>query len=322
MLRLGIKQAGLRAWLGLLALAQLPAQQRMALDDVAPKILAGVLHQHQHLAELAQKGQRLHRLHRQRRDAKHHNARGQAGRAHTRSQLAFEALHKALVHTGARGIGQRFAHIGADGAPQAGLPAVLVFERTGAASVAVLAAQQVMPFSPIAQPVGAVALVAVEHIGHLLRQLVEPAPVALALQIALQRRVDGITLGQRGQEAHQAPEQIGLVKHHLLRHRVCPQHAAIDLPQVATRQLHAGGRANAQSAFIGQRHFQPMLHAVALHQDHLGLQHRQRLCLQELGQQAAQVLQPVAMQDHETGGIGCGIGRGLCHSRAKELPRV
>ena len=60
-----------------LAAPHLGAQLVMAFNDVAPKILTGVLHQHQHLADLAQLRQCLHGLHGQGGDAEHHQARRQ-----------------------------------------------------------------------------------------------------------------------------------------------------------------------------------------------------------------------------------------------------
>ena len=90
---------------GGLPVAQLGAQLVVPGNDVAPVMLAGVLHQHQHLAELTQLRQRLDGLHRQGRHAKHHQPRRQAGRTLARG-LAGRALrrkcdHEAGMHAGA-----------------------------------------------------------------------------------------------------------------------------------------------------------------------------------------------------------------------------
>ena len=82
------------------------------------------------------------------------------------------AGHEAGVHAGARGIGQLGSHIGAQVAPQLGLPGVGVWQHAG---LALVVTHHVVPgFAgrPVRQPVGPVALVGVEDIGHLQRQLV------------------------------------------------------------------------------------------------------------------------------------------------------
>ena len=49
-----------------------------------------------------------------------------------------------------------------------------------------------------------------------------------------------------------------------------------------------------------------MLHAVALYQQHLGREHRQRVVADELHRQLAQALKLVAVKHHKTGGVGAG----------------
>ena len=96
--------------------SQLLAQLGMAFDQITPVILAGVVHQHQHLAQLAQRGQGFDRLVRQRGDAEHHDALRQAGRALAAAAQLLQARHEARVHRRTRGLGQRLAHIAADAA--------------------------------------------------------------------------------------------------------------------------------------------------------------------------------------------------------------
>ena len=176
------------------------------------------------------------------------------------------------MHAGARGLRQRRPHIGANIAPQLGLPGVGALQCSGFAPVV---AQDVLPGfagGPIPQPVGPVVLVTVQHIGYLQGQLVKLATLGVLTQVAGQRRINWVARRQSGQEPHQAPNQTVFVKGHVLRHCVGAQHVAVDLPQVAAGQLQPGGGTDAQGGVVGQRHFKPVLHAVALHQNHLGHQ--------------------------------------------------
>ena len=77
-----------------LALACQLGQGHTAFHHMAPVVLAGVLYQHQHLANATQRSQGFNRLHGQRGHAKHHQTV-----RHTCRALAFgQALHR--VHEG------------------------------------------------------------------------------------------------------------------------------------------------------------------------------------------------------------------------------
>jgi hypothetical protein len=61
-----------------------------------------------------------------------------------------------------------------------------------------------------------------------------------------------------------------------------------------------------------------MLHAVALHQQHLGRKHGQRVVAYELHRQLAQALKLVAMKHHKTGGVGARhVGQNMQKKGAK-----
>ena len=265
------------------------------IDHMAPVMTTGVLHHHQDLREFAQRRQGFDRLHGQGRNAKHHHAVRQAWGPRRRGQ-GLERLHELGMHRRTRSLGLGRTHIGLQCAPQMRLPDLVFRQGLGGPGRGL---QHIAALRPIAEPIGAVALVAVQHIGHLLRQLVQLAAIAVAGQIACQWLVHGVLRSHVRQQAQQAPKQGRLVKRHVHRHGLRAQHAAVDLPQKGRRQLHAGGGANAQSRLIGQRQLQPMLHAVALHQKDFGLQRRQRPVFDKVHHQIAQVFQAVAMHHHE-----------------------
>ena len=114
------------------------------------------------------------------------------------------------------------------------------------------------------------------------RQLVELAPIGVGTEIALQWGIDRVARGEHRQKPHEAPYKAALVKRHLLRHGIRAEHIAVDLPEVAAGQLQLRGGANAQGGVVSERHLQPVLHAVALNQNYLGNERRQRLRLDEL----------------------------------------
>ena len=125
--------------------------------------------------------------------------------------------------------------------------------------------ERIAPFRPLRQPIGAVVLVAVQHIGELLRQVISTYAAGVSAQVMRQRCE--LWVGQPlRQSAQDAPGQRGFVQRHGGGQTVCAQHAAVNLPQLAGGQDHVRGCANTQRVVLRQRHRQPMLHAVALHQ--------------------------------------------------------
>ena len=146
-------------------------QGTMAFHHMAPVVLTRVLHPQQHLADLTQCGQGLHGLHGQRSHAKHHQAFRHALRTLLRQALR-ELLDKRIVHLGARskGAGLRvLCQIGQHIAPQNGLPALFWRQHI------------VLVLRPLGQPIGAVVLVAVKHVSHLLGELEQASGLRLAL---------------------------------------------------------------------------------------------------------------------------------------------
>ena len=237
---------------------------------MAPIVSTRVLHHHQHLTEAPQRRQGLDRLHRQGRNSEHHHTLGQNCRP-SRGGQTIEHLHEPGMHRRARRLGLGQAHILLQGPPQMRLPCLVFRHRFGRPCVG---PQNIAAHRPIVQPISPVTLVAVQHIGHLLRQLVELAPIAVTGQIMSQRIVHSILCGHLRQQAQQAPDQSCLVKWHVHRHSLCAQHAAVHLPQKCRGQLHTGGSANAQSRLVSQGQLQPVLHPVALYQKKFGLQWR------------------------------------------------
>ena len=146
------------------------------------------------------------------------------------------------------------------------------------------------PGSPVLQPIGAVHLVLVEQVRQPLAQLVQLALFIVLFQKALQACENRVR-EQVGQQAHQPPAQRGLVQRRGLRRGLRPQHPAIHLPQKARRQLHIQRRGNAAAAVVrvfGQRQFQPLSDAVALHQQHFVFQRAQRVGTHPLHRKGSQ----------------------------------
>ena len=276
-------------------------QQRVAFGDdafgqVPPVRLAGVVHKHQHRNEAPQRHQSFQGLQGQGGDAKHQQTWWQAsGQALWRHGL--QGFHEGFVHIRAglepslccRQLG---LHIGQQIAPHGGLPKLLW--RQGLAVV-----EQVLSLGPAFQPIGAVVLIAVQHVSQLLCQTKGAAALGVVAQVMRQGR-KALVFQPFGQAAQDAPNQRRFVQGHVGREFVRAQHAAVNLPQLAGRQLEAGGRANAQRLVRRQGQGQPMLHAIALHQDGFGGQGRQGVGLHMLHQQVAQTFHAVAVQHHET----------------------
>ena len=281
-------------------------EQFATFDDVTPVVLAGVLDSHDDLAHATQLRERLDRLHRQRRDTEHKDPRGQAGG--TRAVVPGDGLDEGAVHGCTRGVFVACTHVGAQRPPQRRLPAV--FEGRGA----------VIATFPGLQPVGAVLLVAIKDIGHLLRQLPGTAAIVVTVQVVRQWRVaQRIGRDTGGQQPQQSPGQRALVEDQLLGHGTAAQHGTIGLPQEGGGQVDVCRGANADGRVVGQRLLQPVLHAVALDEELLGHQRRQRVIADLLDDQVAQVFEPVAVDDQETG-RGSGRGSDGGHVR-RILPR-
>ncbi len=277
--------------------APVEAQQLAALDDVGPVEAARIGNRQQHLDLARQRRQRLQRLHRHVRHAEQHDA---ARQARARPFRPIERGEKALVQLrpdrGARGFVERRQHL----APEAGLPALAVRQRRRSRPPGVAAGRWSAPAGPGAEPVAAVDLVLVVQIGQPLRQL-QPAIQAAALQEAGQRLEAG-ALEQRRQQLHQPPGQRQLVERRLRRHRIAAEHLPVGAPQEARRQLDAGRGADA--GVRGQAHLQPLGHAVALDQEDLLLERRQRMRRDPFEDGLAQQLGAVAVQHQQAGADG------------------
>lgn len=279
-------------------------RHRLAVGQVAPVMLAGVMRHQHHLAMLAQRRQRFNHLLRQRRNAKYHHPARQAGGP---GRQARQGIDKLAVNAGAaRRVAALGGNIRQQRPPQGRLPVLVGGKRLTGGGVWRLA-QLVGAGLPVQQPVGAVHLVLVEQLGQLARQLVALAPVAIVAQKMLQRGKHRLIL-QGGQQPQDAPDQCLPVQRRALRHGGIAQHAAVSLPEKLGRQLHA--HRCADPGVAGQRQLQPLAHALALHQDDFVFQRRQGLAAQPGGQHIAQVFQLVAVPDHQTG-VEFASGHGL-----------
>ena len=256
------------------------------------------MHAHQHLRPAPERRQRLQRLRRQRGQAKDDHAPRQPGRA--RGGAVAQDVHEAAVHLGAAGGGLLRPGVGLQRAPQARLPALVVWQ--GLAPLA-RGDQGVVARAPGLQPVRAVHLVLLEQRGQALGELVAPAQPGVVAQVARQRR-EGRVVEQGGQQAHQAPLQAVGVEGRDARHRARAQHLAVGLPDEALRQQRAHRRGDAQAPCAGlarHRELEPLRHAMALDEHHLVLQRRDGMGAHPLQHQVAQRLQAVALDDHEAG---------------------
>ncbi|MNV61692.1 hypothetical protein D3C71_1542130 [compost metagenome] len=114
-------------------------------------------------------------------------------------------------------------------------------------------------------------------------------------------------LDQCRQQTHQTPGQWGFIEQGHLRNLVAPEYPAIQLPHETARQLHldgSGDAATAQVAFLrilGQRQLQPLGNTIALDQGNFVFQRSQRIAAHPTHHQTAQVVQAVAVHDHEAG---------------------
>ena len=303
------------------------AEQLLVGDDVGPVVLAGVVDAHQHLGPPGQRGQHLQRLARHRRDAEDDHPARQAGGPLAALGPRVDPAQEGLVHRRPALAGQlapaRRRHVGQQRAPQAGLPALLVGQ---GAALATGLDQHVVARRPGGQPVGAIHLVLVEQVGQPLGELEALAQVGVPRQEAVQRRV-GRLRHHVGQQAHQAPQQQRLVEGRHLGHPVPPQHGPVGLPQKARGQRHVEpGRDPAAAPrpvvhVLGQRQAQPLGHAVAVHQQGLGFERRQRVTPHPRHQQVTQGFRMVAMDEHQAGRQG-GRGQGGLLGRRKRSIEV
>ena len=277
---------------------QLP-RHRLAVCQVTPIMLAGVMRHQHHLAMPAQRRQRFNHLLRQRRNAKHYQPAWQAGGP---GGQAHQGIDKLAVNAGAaRRVAALCGNIRQQRPPQGWLPVLVGGNRPAGRGIGYLA-QLVCAGLPVQQPVGTVYLVLVKQLGQLARQLVALAPVAIVAQKMLQWGKHRLIL-QGGQQAQDAPDQRLPVQRRALRHGSLTQHPAVGAPEKLRWQLHAHRRAN--PGFSGQRQLQPLAHALALHQKHVVFQRGQRLARQPAQQQIAQVFQPVALPHHQAAAQFC-----------------
>jgi len=158
---------------------------------------------------------------------------------------------------------------------------------------------------PIFQPVGAVDLVLVEQVGQSLGELVAFAQVGVVREEALQR-LEVRLIDQLGEQAHQAPGQRGFIEQGFGRDLVAPQDHAIELPHEAAGQLHVDRRSNAAATHVvifrifGQGQLEPLGDAVALDQGDFIFQRGQGITTHPTDHQAAQFVQAVTVNHHES----------------------
>ncbi len=165
-------------------------------------------------------------------------------------------------------------------------------------------------FRPVFEPVGSVHLVLVEQIRQTLSQLITFAQVGVMGQESLQR-LEVRLVDQLRQQAHQAPGQRGFIKQGLDRNFVAAKDHAIELPHEAAGQLHVDGGSDAAAAHVvffrifRQCQLQPLGNAIALHQRDFVLQGSQRVAPHPADHQAAQLVQAVAVNHHESSAERC-----------------
>ncbi len=195
-------------------------------------------------------------------------------------------------------------------APQLGLPAVargqcLAFTAGGV--------EDVLASGPVLEPVGSVYLILVVQVGQALGELIALAQVAVVGEEASQR-LEMRAFDQGREQAHQTPGQRCLVEQGDFGNFVTAQHASVQLPHEAARQLHVDGGGDATTALVvvlrvfGKRQFEPLGNAIALDQSDFVFQGCQGIATHPAHHQAAQVVEAVAVDDHEAGVEVSGIG--------------
>ena len=255
---------------------------------MAPVFLARVLNHHDDLTPATQGGQGLYHLHGQVGNTEHHNARRQT--FWFQSFRLLNLVHELRMHVGPgkalRGKlgGLRLQHILLKLLPQMCLPNLV--ERHDFALSFV--SQYILAIAPIGEPIGAVALVTIKNVGHLLCQLIPLTPMWIVFDVSQQRR-NLVRLSKLGQQAPQAPNQSLFVKGHRYWHHRLAQYQTVHAPNKARRQFHLRGCANAHGAVVCQGHFKPVLHAIALHQQGFWHQGGQGLAAKQAKREIAQV---------------------------------
>ncbi|MNH31988.1 hypothetical protein D3C79_924010 [compost metagenome] len=112
-------------------------------------------------------------------------------------------------------------------------------------------------------------------------------------------------LDERWQQAHQPPGQGCLVEQRHFGDFATAKHAAVELPHKATGQLHIDCSGDAAAALVifqrifSQGQLEPLGDAIALHQGNFVFQRRQRVATHPAHYQATQVVEAVAVDDHE-----------------------
>jgi hypothetical protein len=292
--------------------AALGPKQILVGDDIGPVVLARVVDTHEDLRPARHRRQHLEGLTRQTRDAEDHHPTRQKARPLALRPVGRNAqecrVNARSPDTGAASPApSNCRHIRQQGAPERGLPALLLGQGDAAAAGP---DQQVLAVGPGGQPVGTIDLILVEEIGQALGKLEALAQIGVLEQKAPQRRVFRLRQ-QLGQETHQAPDQSGLVEGRDLGDGVGTEHSAIDAPEETRwqRDLERCRDSQTRASGIlglppaagigGERQLQPLRDAVALGQDDLVLERPKRITLHPLHQQIPQALRTVAVNEHE-----------------------
>ncbi|KFB74411.1 MAG: hypothetical protein AW09_000285 [Candidatus Accumulibacter phosphatis] len=296
-------------------LARTPAaaQQVAVGDDVGPVVLTRVVHADQHLRPAPQHREHFQRLLRQARNTEHHHPARQVGGTFilrpVRGATQEGCVHACppgircrRVRTRAAGPAGPCLHVGQQGAPERCLPAMSVRQWLFASAGV---DQDILARLPGCQPVGAIHLILIEEVGEALGKLEALAPIAVPVEETEQRRVLRIVHHFR-QQAHQTPEQPRFVERRTLRHRRSSEQCAIHPPQKARRQRNFECRSDPAAPCcltlprIGsERQLEPLRNAIALHQDDLVLERRQRIAFHPFDDQLAQHLRLIAMHEHQ-----------------------
>ena len=158
---------------------------------------------------------------------------------------------------------------------------------------------------PVFEPVGPIDLILVKQVREPFRQLIALAQIGVVSQEALQRFKMWL-VNQRRKQAHQTPGERCLVQQRSRWNFITSQHHSVQLPHETAGELHIHCGCDSASTLIvvlrvlSQSQLQPLSDAVALHQRNLILQGRQRITPHPGNDKAAQLIQSVAMNHHES----------------------
>jgi hypothetical protein len=308
------------------------AEQIPPFDDIAPIMPAWIEHEQHHLAHGRDRLQRLQHLARQRGETEDDDPARQLDRTQGRDPRRVRVLtgpgtlQKDPMDLGAAGMTQRRivramlgVHVGLERTPQHRLPVLTHGNRP---PLAVRADQDITPLTPGLQPVGPIDLILIEQVREPFGKLIAPARgglLAIDREKAAQR-VERIEAGvARLERRHpcepfeqtiQPPGQRGLVEGRGLGQ--IAKHGAVDAPDETRRQHHVqcgGDSLTTRDGFAvimrrrcgGQGQLEPLGNAVALYQDRLVLQRCERMTAHPGHQQSTQLLQPIALDQHEAG---------------------